>query len=347
MVVGQAMGLVVGLPAGKTLPPVPIQLLPYAATEPSAFRPLRVFSFATRGDTVSIAQYDRSSALAANVLEGAYRLDEFTASLIWAVCGFDQSLLDDDGGLWDAWTAVERHIVLPQSVGSHDSAILLSPPSQAWLGSAFCASYIQNTLPAIADVAPSYWTREQHGEEAATWLLFRHKFEYLRRTSMGGTSRVFCIPPDVVVSSSTNERILLLLAFALMESHGVRCEIVDDPTLTNVDGFVLAERKAIRANWIRAQALWNVEVIDQKPIVSDYRDAARHAEAYAINATASPAGRLKLAAEYLMLDYLLIQRRCRELASAGVETLVQPRSRLLSMVGVRTACAFLGSLGDD
>jgi hypothetical protein len=48
-----------------------------------------------------------------------------------------------------------------------------------------------------------FWTREQTGEEACTWLVFRHKLEYLMRISaMYGRDdrpliRGFCLPEQV------------------------------------------------------------------------------------------------------------------------------------------------------
>lgn len=223
----------------------------------------------------------------------------------------------------------------------------LSPSSQAWLGSQFCAAYIQHALPQVADGAPLYWTREQRGEEAATWLLFRHKYDYLRRTAVDGTSRVFCIPPSAVTCSPTSERILLLLAIALMESLQVRCDIVVDPAYSGVDGFALAGRRAIRANWVRTQALWSVEVTGHLATVAEYADASRYASLHAVNAAASPGRRLELAAEYLLLDWSWIRRRSRQLATAGILTLIRPRSRLLSVTGVLDACKYISSTIDN
>ncbi|WP_025616837.1 hypothetical protein [Salinispora cortesiana] len=55
---------------------------------------------------------------------------------------------------------------------------------------------------------PVFWTREQYGEEATTWLLFRHKIDYLHATSERFTTptvpaaRVFCIPETAVRGKS-------------------------------------------------------------------------------------------------------------------------------------------------
>jgi len=62
--------------------------------------------------------------------------------------------------------------------------------------------------------------------------------------------RTFCIPPDTVTASSKSERLLLLLATALMESFGIAVQIAAEPEYATVDGFVLdGERRAIVANW--------------------------------------------------------------------------------------------------
>src|SRR5271170_501524 len=56
----------------------------------------------------------------------------------------------------------------------------------------------------------------------------------------------------------------------------------------------------------------------------------------------TPAARLQALARYLDVDWAWIQRRCRSLARAGTAGLLRPRSRLISTVGVDTACSYLG-----
>lgn len=340
LAVSPAAGTFVELPAGVSLPSVLVQFVPHGETAQAGLvGSTRAFSYMEEDESIRIREILPISHGGDGGTD--HVLDELSSALIWAVCGFDQSLLADDAGLADAWGAVKQFIPLPQSIGSHESANALTASSQAWLGSQFCAAYIQNALPRIADQAPSYWTREQRGEEAATWLLFRHKYEYLRQTAIGGTRRVFCIPPAMVGCSPASERIMLLLAIALMESQQVRCDIITDPAYSAVDGFALAGRRAIRANWVRSQALWSVEVISDHAAVSQYADVSRYAAEHAVNAAVNPARRLQLTAEFLMLDWTWVQQRCKQVSTTGIASLIRPRSRLLSVAGVVDACQYI------
>lgn len=102
--------------------------------------------------------------------------------------------------------------------------------SRLWLGSDFCAQHILRHADAMQEM-PCFWTREQRGEEASAWLLFAHKYAYLADTAAafratdGAPIRVFCVPSVAVDGSAQPERILLLLAVALMESFGIRVEV--------------------------------------------------------------------------------------------------------------------------
>jgi hypothetical protein len=95
--VGHSIGTVMKLPGGKILPAVPIQVRPSAPDGRSGFGPMRQFTFAASADTLRLAEGRQAATQVGNLLDRAHRLDALTASLIWAVCGFDQSLLEDDG----------------------------------------------------------------------------------------------------------------------------------------------------------------------------------------------------------------------------------------------------------
>src|SRR5262249_3349401 len=193
----------------------------------------------------------------------------------WAVANLDEALLNDDGLLAELQGELARYEALPHSAAARDMASDLTAVSQMWLGSDFCARHILRHLPDATEI-PVFWTREQRGEEASTWLLFAHKYDYLRtladRFGSTGLSRAFCIPSDAVSTSPPAERTLLLLAAALMESFSIRVEVCADPEYSSVEGFVLdGERTAIVANWVDADGIWQVWLIGNRPSIRHYR----------------------------------------------------------------------------
>lgn len=282
----------------------------------------------------------------------AYELDDLTVGLLWAVANLDDALLDDDAVL----AASRNHLAIYEERASsavgHDVADL-SPVSAMWLGSDFCARHILRHADTLTDV-PVFWTREQHGEEASTWLLFAHKYDYLRRSpaAFAGTgatpTRAFCIPPSAVVESRSAEKTLLLLAAALMESFGIRVDVCVEPEYTTVKGFVLDQnRRAIVANWVGTDGIWQVDLADSGPLLREFADAAGYAQAHSVVTGHDPASRLAALSAYLGLDWAWLTRRCGDLAAYGSAGLVQPRSRLLSVDGVDQACRFIASLNQQ
>ncbi len=279
----------------------------------------------------------------------AYRLDAFTIGILWALCGMDDALLIDDAALADSIPKLRRYAELPGSAVSRDVAADLNPLSQMWLGSDFCSRYISQHLDAATD-QPVFWTREQYGEEASTWLLFRHKVDYLRATSERFTTpttsatRVFCIPETAVRRSSQAERILLLLSAALMESLRIAVHVSPDPSYATVEGFVMTpHNQVILANWVRADGLWHVDALDRRAALRRYDDVARGGQASSITAASRSPHRLRILAEYLGLDWPWLRRRCTELAAVGVDGMIRPRSRLLTTDGINAACRYLTS----
>lgn len=277
----------------------------------------------------------------------AYALDDLTIGLLWAVANLDEPLLDDDVILTASREYLDAYEGLPRSVAGQEIGGELAPVSQMWLGSDFCARHILRHADTLDDV-PTFWTREQRGEEASTWLLFAHKYAYLRESvaTFTGTevclTRAFCIPQCTVSMSSRPERILLLLAMALMESFGVRVDVCDEPEYTAVQGFVLDQRRrAIVANWVGADRIWHVDVTDTSARIREFADATGYARAHSVVAAPTPAGRLRALADHLGLDWSWLVHRCQELADYGCAGIAQPRSRLLSVAGVDRACHFL------
>lgn len=107
----------------------------------------------------------------------AYELDDLTYGILWAVANLDDALQADDQGLSDAKNDLSAYERLSASAVSREAAPGLNAVAHMWLGSDYCARHILRTLPELPDI-PAFWTREQAGEEASTWLLFQHKHAY-------------------------------------------------------------------------------------------------------------------------------------------------------------------------
>ncbi|WP_322770056.1 hypothetical protein [Frankia sp. Cr1] len=282
------------------------------------------------------------------VIPQAYALDDVTSGIVWAVANMDEALLADDAALDGCRRQATGYTHLPRSAVSRDIADGLDTVSQMWLGSAFCAGHILRHARDFGD-APVFWTREQRGEEASAWLLFAHKYAYLAalagRDPRTESSRVLCVPPDTVTSSPGPERILLLLAVALMESFGIHVEVCPDLDYAAVGGFVLdPRRRAVVANWVDADGIWHVDITDNRTAMREYADACGYARAHSVISASASAPRLHALADYLDLDWPWMVQRCAELGEYGCTGLVAPHSRLLSLAGVDRACRYLGAL---
>jgi hypothetical protein len=278
----------------------------------------------------------------------AYALDDLTLGLIWAVANLDESLLGDDALLAGHRQRLAGYESFTRSAVSRDDADGLSAVSRMWLGSDFCARHIARHAEGFAE-APAFWTRERNGEEASTWLLFSHKVDYLRRLAeqLGSAhpSRTFCVPADAVDGSPRFERILLLLAAALMESFGVRVDVCADPDYAGVEGFVLDHcRRAIVANWVGTDGIWHVDVTECRPQLQEFADIHGDARARSVIAAQTPSGRVRAFADYLDLPWGWLTRRCAEFGEYGLVGFAEPRSRLLSAVGIDRACRYVGEL---
>ncbi|WP_433230039.1 helix-turn-helix transcriptional regulator [Micromonospora sp. CA-248260] len=279
----------------------------------------------------------------------AYQLDEITAAVLWAVANLDQSLLLDDARLDASRAATAEYSRLTRSAVSGDIVQNLEDVSRLWLGSAFCADHINRQSADLTEV-PTFWTREQTGEEASTWLLFGHKLRYLAATaarfnsSSQQATRLFCVPRAAVDATTQSERVLLLLAVALMESFGIDVAVTDEPEYSALPGLVLTRQRAIVATWIRADGVWHVDVTGQRAALAEYHDAVGHARAHSLVAADTAGSRLHALADYLDLDWTNLRNRCAELGDYGLAGIAEPRSRLLSLDGADRACRFVGSL---
>jgi hypothetical protein len=307
---------------------------------------VRGFGLDTRQARRRLARAGRASRL---LISPAYLLDDLTVGILWAVVNLDEPLLNDDGLLADLQQQLVQYDSLPSSSVGRDVATDLANVSQMWLGSDFCARHILRHLVEL-DQVPEFWTREQRGEEASNWLLFRHKYDYLQavsdRFAGGELSRGFCIPSETITASPPAERTLLLLAVALMESFGIRVNVCADPEYTTIEGFVLDRgRQAIVANWVDADGIWHVGVAADRPTIHDYGDVAAYTSTHSVIAGPSPAQRLRELAEYLDLDWPWLVQRCGQLGEYGCAGFAEPRSRLLSLAGVDRACRYLARSG--
>jgi hypothetical protein len=281
----------------------------------------------------------------------AYELDDLAYGIMWAVTSLDDALLADDAALDDCQQALREYDRLLQSAGDHHAAAGLTSAARMWLGSSFCARHILRNL-AESRGLPLFWTREQTGEEACAWLLFRHKHSYLQQISGGFSGaadpliRGFCIPEDMVAASPHWERILLLLSVALMESLGIRVNVCKEPAYSDVEGFVLLPGdRAIIATWVRAEGLWHADCVTDGTAVRGLADVTGHVTAHSVTGAATPGQRLMALASYLGLDWPWLWRRCSDLGEHGCAGLIQPRSRLLSTAGVDAAMRFAGAAG--
>jgi hypothetical protein len=296
------------------------------------------------------AKLTRNAGVCEVAAPAAYELDDLTYGILWAVSNYDDALQADDQALSETRSDLRAYERLSASAVSREAAPGLNTVAHMWLGSDFCARHILRALPDLPTL-PAFWTREQRGEEASAWLIFDHKFPYLRETTkaLGSTStRAFCIPEDVVRSSPRYERILLFLAVALMESLGIHAQFTTDPAYEAVEGFVVApDKEAVIANWVRGEGMWHVDVTARASVVREFTIAARDVDTDSITAAPTPAGRLRALAQYLELPWSWLIERCGQLAQHGSSGLIQSRSRLVSAAGIDAACAYVGSLPAD
>lgn len=280
-------------------------------------------------------------------IPGAYELDDFTYGLLWASASLDDGLQADDQELAASRGELAAYEKLTASAVSREAAPDLGSVSHMWLGSDFCARHILRNLSTLPDL-PIFWTREQRGEEACTWLLFDHKFAYLRAvrgaTGDQASVRMFCIPRGAVNGSPRHERILLFLSIALMEATGIHVKVCDDPSYASVEGFVLGGEQAIIANWVRGAGMWHVDTTRRVSILRDFREASGQVDAHSVIEADNPGQRLRALAAYLELDWAYLRSRCRALAQVGTAGLLRPRSRLMSVAGIDAACSYVNDV---
>ncbi|MGW6278421.1 hypothetical protein [Kribbella sp. NPDC055071] len=277
-------------------------------------------------------------------ISSATFLDDLTMGIIWATMNADIAMLADDAQLDRAQARIAPYEERASSDVGLDAVASLGPVSAQWLGSRFCARHITRHLDRVGGL-PFFWTRERRGEEAASWLLWSHKFDYLRRTArwFPRMRRGFCIPEADVAASPGYERVLLLLAMALMEAFEISVELSPEPEHAEVEGFVLGE-EAIVANWLGGSGVWYVDASAPASRRSVYRDIDSQLASDSLIDQPTSEYRLAAAASYLNVPWQWFVRRCEELAAAGVTEIANPRSRLLSTRGLETAIRYVAYL---
>lgn len=283
-------------------------------------------------------------------LPAAHLLDELTYGLVWSLVQYDDGLLADDWALDQEQPTLSTYLSLLRSAPSRMTLPDLTNIGANFLGSAFCAQHILRSLDGLSE-PPTFWTREQTGEQAAAWLWFRHKSDYLAALSVlyagaaDPLSRAFCVPEAEVSRSDRYERILLLLAITLMERHGIRVDVLADPEFSEIDGFALVQGKmAAVANWVRTEAIWAVDTVTRRSVLRGYHDALGEAETRSVMQGEDPESRLRSLASYLEIPWSWLVTRCREVSECGTESIVRPRSRHLSVDALDDALQFLGAL---
>ncbi|MFW6723227.1 hypothetical protein ACHZ98_24305 [Streptomyces sp. MAR4 CNY-716] len=282
----------------------------------------------------------------------AYRLDDLTYGVLWAVLNLDDGLLADDAVLEAERSGLDDFLTRERSAVARSAMPELSDVGTAWLGSHVCDQHILRELRADSGEPPVFWAREQYGEEAAAWLFFRHKHTYLRslRDALAGSDRpyghVFCLPHNAVKTSERYERTLLFLTLALLERHGLTTWVCTEPEYAQVDGFALLPgERAVIANWLRTDGIWQVDTTSHWARLRAYADAVRHAQTHSVTDAPTAAERLHRLADHLDLDWAWLTARCAELGRYGSAGMLRPRSRLIGLAELDDVLRYVGGLG--
>ena len=107
---------------------------------------------------------------------------------------------------------------------------------------------------------------------------------------------------------------------------------------------VAPTQQAIIANWVRGDGMWHVHLTGRPSVVRQCTEVAGDVRANSIIHGVTPVARLQALAHYLELDWAWLTRRCAQLDHHGSTRLIRTRSRLVSSVGVDSACRFIASL---
>lgn len=275
----------------------------------------------------------------------AYEFDDFTLGILWAAAGFDSAILGDDAALYGELDLPSQDL---SGVGRQSVTLDgLTDGSQMLVGSRACARFILDQRDELAG-DPVFWTREQRGEEAATWLLFEHKHRYLELMAPArahdGVGRAFCVPHQEVAASPMYERVLLFLAIALMESYGITTWVTDETDLQQTEGFALVPgHRAAIATWVRAESAPQTALTSGARSLRAFAGITGHARAHSVTMGSTSGERMAATSDYLGLDRSWLTRRCGQFAAVGTTGLARPRSRHLSLDALDRACAYVAA----
>ncbi|GLF95203.1 serine/threonine-protein kinase [Streptomyces yaizuensis] len=289
----------------------------------------------------------RALPAAGLVIPAAYRVDDLTYALLWALIVIDDALQADDRALQAQEAVLDSLASRPGAAITSDLVPGLSRAGSMWLGSEAGARYLTARIPPGSGPV-RMWIAAQTGEQSCGWLLFPARRALLRHLAPGGTA-LLNLPETSVKDSEPWERILLLLTAALLEHHGQAVRINAEPAGNSVDEFVIAAGRAHLAHWTPgdSRTLGRTETVPDTVTTQPFTDALDHATAHALPAADHPAGRLETLARHLGLDWTWLTGRCRDLHTTGTTGLLRPRSRLTHTGGITDALAHLAGHADN
>lgn len=298
------------------------------------------------------AAYAKRSLVAGGdllTIPSAYRVDQLTYALLWAMTNLDDSLQADDAVLHTEQQRLGPFLDQRRSAMARAAMPELTNVSAAWLGMHVCARHITRRL-AGTSAPPLFWTPLSSAEDAAAWLFFACRTEYLNavQDAAGGVppERAVYIPEDALRDAGPHERVLLWLAVALMELHGLDVRVYADPGFARTDAFVLVpDEKVIVTNWTTEHGIWHVDTSDSLADVRACAEMLDRARTRVVTRGAGPEERLRSLADHLDVDWEWLTRRCGELAAFGAGGLLRPRSRLVDTESLDAVLAFAGKLG--
>ncbi|GAA3128984.1 transcriptional regulator with XRE-family HTH domain [Kribbella aluminosa] len=274
-------------------------------------------------------------------VSSATSVDDLTVGVIWAVTNTDVALLADDSHLSTLQAELAPHDRRCLSDMLLTGVPMLTPVASQWLRSWLCTRHISRKLERLSG-QPYLWPLGRRGEDATSWLLWRHRFEYLRHTSrwFPRMRHDFHVQESDVVESPMYERVLLLLAAALMEAFGIAVALSSECEPAEVLQSVPGD-ESIVANWLGASGLCCVDASAPWSCGVVSGDGAEQARELSPVTEQSSECRLEAIANRLDVSWPWFQRRCAELAPEGVDDIAHPRSRLLSTRGLNSAVRYI------
>ncbi|MEU4193619.1 hypothetical protein AB0E69_17095 [Kribbella sp. NPDC026611] len=275
-------------------------------------------------------------------VSSAVAVDDLTVGIIWAVTNTDVALLADDSQISTVQSGLEPrdgHYVWDAPWTEMPT---LTPVAVHWLRSWFCTQYSTRNLERMLG-QPCFWTQGRSGEDVTSWLLWRHRFEYLRLSSRWFPG----LRCDFYVSNVSNsplyERVLLLLAVALMEGFGIAATLNAESERSEAERTVSADESMV-LNRIGGCGLCCADASASRSCRGALCDVADPEHGPSSVTEQSSKRRLETIANHLDVPWPWFQQRCAELAVEGVDDVAHPRSRLLSTRGLNAAIRYVAHM---